>query len=125
MRSKEKTLSKELANLYMEVNGVKKVPSISLTANEAAANKKVPTNHKVLDTYFDKRTSFSPGVQLHSTMRFELFNFVDGKRSYYDIYKAIKAESLAAGNWYYGIPELDSVVKLLDANVESGALVLR
>jgi glutamyl/glutaminyl-tRNA synthetase len=54
----------------------------------------------------------------------EVFNFVDGKRSYYDIYKAVLAEILAAGNWYYGTITLDEVEKLLDANVASGALSL-
>lgn len=57
-------------------------------------------------------------------MRMEVFNFVDGKRSYYDIYKAVLAEILAAGNWYYGTITLDEVEKLLDANVASGALSL-
>ena len=57
-------------------------------------------------------------------MRMEVFNFVDGKRSYYDIYKAVLAESLYAGRWYYGTVTLDDVVKILDANVESGALTL-
>ena len=57
-------------------------------------------------------------------MRMEVFNFVDGKRSYYDIYKAVLAESLAAGTWYYGTVTLNAVVKLLDANVDSGALML-
>lgn len=57
-------------------------------------------------------------------MKMEVFNFVDGKRSYYDIYKAVLAEILAAGHWYYGTLTLSDVVKLLDANVESGALTL-
>jgi hypothetical protein len=52
-------------------------------------------------------------------------SFVDGKRSYFDIYKAVKAEALAAGKFYYGTVTLDDVVKVLDANVTSGALRLR
>ena len=57
-------------------------------------------------------------------MRMEVFNFVDGKRSYYDIFKAVLAESLAAGAWYYGDVTLDAIIKLLDANLDSGALIL-
>jgi hypothetical protein len=54
-----------------------------------------------------------------------VMNFVDGKRSYYDIYKAVKAESMAAGKFFYGTVTLEDVVKVLDANVESGALTLK
>jgi hypothetical protein len=125
MKSRQRVLMGELADFYKRKNGVDKVPTIKLSAEELAANKTVPGNHKVLDTYFEKRSGYLPGVNMHSTMRFELFNFVDGKRSYFDIYKALKAESLAAGTWYYGIITLDEVVKLLDSNVEKGALVLK
>jgi len=55
-------------------------------------------------------------------MRDEVFNFVDGRRSYYDIYKAVSAESRAAGSWYCGRVTLKDVVSLLDAAVETKAL---
>ncbi len=52
-------------------------------------------------------------------------SFVDGKRSYYDIYKAVKAEQLAAGKFFYGTVNIADVVKILEANVQSGALKLK
>ena len=58
-------------------------------------------------------------------MRDEVFNFVDGRRSYYDIYKAVYAESMAAGTWYYGTVTLGDVVSLLDAAVAAKALTLK
>jgi hypothetical protein len=58
-------------------------------------------------------------------MRSEVFNFVDGKRSYYDIYKAVFAEAAAAGSWYYGTVSLEDVVAVLDAAVKSEALALK
>ena len=58
-------------------------------------------------------------------MRDEIYNFVDGRRSYYDIYKAVYAESQAAGSWYYGTVSLADVAKLLDAAVEAEALTLK
>lgn len=58
-------------------------------------------------------------------MRDEVYYFVDGKRSYYDIYKAVRAEALAAGSWYYGEVRLEDVAGLLDAAVEKGALVVK
>jgi hypothetical protein len=125
MKSKEVILLNEAADYYKRINGVDKVPTIKLNPLESVASKKIATNHSVLDTYFEKRKGSVSGINLHPTMRFELFNFVNGKRSYYDIYKAVKAENLAAGTWYYGVVTLEDVIKLLDANVESGALLVK
>ena len=61
-------------------------------------------------------------------MRDEVFNFVDGRHSYYDIYKGVYAEAAAAGSWYYGTVTLgdDVVVALLDAAVrKTQALTLK
>jgi hypothetical protein len=124
MLSKEKTLMDELENLYTSKYGVRRTPNVKLNIQEQEADKKIPKNNPVLDDYFGKRKSNISGTNIHSTMRMEVFNFVDGKRSYYDIYKAVLAEILAAGHWYYGTLTLSDVVKLLDANVESGALHL-
>jgi hypothetical protein len=123
MLSKEKTLMDELENFYKS-KYYKRTPSTRLNEQESAADKKTPKNNPILNDYFENRTSNVSGIQIHSTMKMEVFNFVNGKRSYYDIYKAVLAEILAAGNWYYGTLTLSDVVKLLDANVESGALYL-
>ena len=125
MKLKQTVLLSELGEYYKRVNAVDKVPVIKLNTQELAASKKIVSNQPVLDTYFQKRESYTAGINLHPTMRFELFNFVDGKRSYYDIYKALKAEALSAGVWYYGTVTLEDVTKLLDVNVEKGALVVK
>lgn len=125
MKLKQAVLLSELGEYYKRVNAVDKVPVIKLNTQELAASKKIVSNQPVLDTYFQKRESYTAGINLHPTMRFELFNFVDGKRSYYDIYKALKAEALSAGVWYYGTVTLEDVTKLLDVNVGKGALVIK
>ena len=125
MKLKQAVLLSELGEYYKRVNAVDKVPVIKLNTQELAASKKIVSNQPILDTYFQKRESYTAGINLHPTMRFELFNFVDGNRSYYDIYKALKAEALSAGEWYYGTVTLDDVTKLLDVNVEKGALVVK
>lgn len=125
MQTKQQSLLNELTTHYKMINNTNQMTVFTLTAQELAASKKVPENHKVLDTYAEKRTSRVEGSILHSTMRAEVFNFVDGKRSYLDIYKAVKAESLAPGSWYYGTVLLDDVVKMLDKNVETGAMMLK
>lgn len=125
MQAKQQSLLNELTTHYKMINNTNQMTVFTLTAEELAASKKVPENHKVLDTYFEKRTSRVDGSILHSTMRAEVFNFVDGKRSYLDIYKAVKAESLSPGSWYYGTVLIDDVIKMLDKNVETGAMMLK
>ena len=91
----------------------------------AAARRKIPANAGTLDEYFARRDQVPPSPGLHGLMRAEVWNFVDGRRSYYDIYKAVRAEALAAGSWYYGTVSLDDVSALLDAAVQARVLTLR
>jgi hypothetical protein len=123
LQYKEEGMVSEVSNMF-STNHKAQPTKIDLSVQEIEATKKTPKNNAVLDDYFGKRKGGVRGVKIHSTMRMEVFNFVDGKRSYYDIYKAVLAESLAAGTWFYGVVTLDAVVKLLDANVDSGALML-
>lgn len=125
MKARQKGLFIEISDLYKRTNGIEKLPSLAPDETELAASKKIPVNHKVLDTYFEKRVRNADGTTLHPTMRTELLNFVDGKRSYFDIYKALQAEALAAGTWYYGTVKLQDVIKVLDANIEAGAMSLK
>jgi hypothetical protein len=125
MRSREAELSSELATFYRQLHGV--APRLAqLTADEQAARRKVPANVASLADYFQNRQRARPqGVRLHGLMRDEVFNFVDGRRSYHDIYKAVFAESQAAGSWYYGTVTLKDVVATLDAAVAAKALTLK
>jgi hypothetical protein len=118
---REKQLLTELAAYYQNRYG--KAPASSMTPAQTAAAKKVPANVPVLEEYFSKRRSVPTG--LHSHMSMATMSFVDGKRSYFDIYKAVKAENQAAGKFYYGTVTFDDVVKVLDGNVASGALTLK
>ena len=52
-------------------------------------------------------------------------NFVDGTRSYLDIYRAVRAEAQAAGEWYYGTVSASAVAAALDAAVNKGLIRLR
>jgi hypothetical protein len=102
-------------------------PKVALTGAETAASRKVPSNVASLDEYFTNRNKvpFAAGGRLHGLMRAEVYNFVDGRRSYYDIYKAVYAEAAAGGSWYYGAVTLEDVTRMLDAAVEAKALTLR
>jgi hypothetical protein len=118
---REKQLISELTAYYQNRHG--KTPVVAMTAEQTAASKKVPANAPTLEEYFSKRRNTPTG--LHSHMSMATMSFVDGKRSYFDIYKAVKAENLAAGKFYYGTVTFEDVVKVLDGNVTSGAIKLK
>ncbi|TAK59387.1 MAG: M28 family peptidase [Bacteroidetes bacterium] len=123
MKEKESGFLSDLTSYYKQLHN--KSPRITLSPEEKAAHKKVPVNNDTLLAYFENRDKASYSVKLHGLMQDEVLNFVDGKRSYYDIYKAVRAEQLAAGTWYYGTVTLEDVVKMLDAEVEAKAVWLR
>jgi hypothetical protein len=118
---REKQMLAELTAYYQNRYG--KAPALSMTPAQTAAAKKVPSNAPILEEYFSKRRNVPTG--LHSHMSMATMSFVDGKRSYFDIYKAVKAEAQAAGKFYYGTVAFDDVVKVLDGNVATGALILK
>lgn len=120
------TANGELGNFYRRLHGAPP-PAVTLTDAERAASRKVPANVASLSDYFARRSAVPNDARgrLHGLMRDEVYNFVDGRRSYYDIYKAVYAESQAAGTWYYGTVTLEDVVRLLDASVAAKALTLK
>jgi hypothetical protein len=124
MRSKEGEMTSDLQAYYRQLYGRAPQPT-RLSAEELAASRKVPANAAPLDLYFTNRDKVQIKSTLHSLMRSEVYNFVDGRRSYYDIYKAVYAEAAAGGSWYYGTVTLKDVVALLDAAVGTKALLLK
>ncbi|MCA1850302.1 MAG: hypothetical protein LC672_04445, partial [Acidobacteria bacterium] len=124
MSGKKEMLMSDLATFYRQLYGRAPKP-ISLSGEELAASRKIPANAASLNAYFENRGKVKFRGELHGLMRDEVFNFVDGKRSYYEIYKAAYAEAQAAGTWYYGSVTLKDVVGLLDAAVEAQALTLK
>jgi len=117
----------QLAAFYRQLYGAEPPAKATLTQAELAASRKVPANAAPLEQYFANRAKVpgSAAGKLHGLMRTEVYNFVDGRRSYYDIYRAVYAEAMAAGSWYYGTVTLEDVVRLLDAAVEARAVTLR
>jgi hypothetical protein len=58
-------------------------------------------------------------------MRFEVFNFADGKRSAWDVYEAVAAEALSAGAWYYGKVAAADVLDALERAAKAGAFTVK
>lgn len=117
-------MTADLETYYAQLRGRRHAP-IKLSAQESAAMKKIPRNAASVKDYFENRDKVRFRSNLHGLMRDEVFNFVVGKRSYYDIYKAVYAEAAAAGSWYYGTVTLKDVAGLLDAAVRAQALTLK
>jgi hypothetical protein len=116
-------LTADLETYYAQLRGARPA-AVKLNAEESAALKKIPQNAAIKD-YFANRDKVRFRTNLHGLMRDEVYNFVDGQRSYYDIYKAVYAEAAAAGSWYYGTVTLKDVSGLLDAAVQAQALTLK
>ncbi|MGI9104743.1 MAG: hypothetical protein ACR2G4_00690 [Pyrinomonadaceae bacterium] len=125
MKRKGAELAADLQTYYAQLRGGGRPAALKLTVEEQAAVRKVPQNAVSLKDYFENRDKVRYRTALHGLMRDEVFNFVDGRRSYYDIYKAVYAEAAAAGSWYYGTVTLQDVSGLLDAAVQSQALTLK
>jgi hypothetical protein len=118
-------LRRELDAFYLEMIRSKRLPEPALTSEEKEMAKRVPMNAGTLDEYFGRRGWAVDFPGLHPIMAKECYCFVDGTRSYLDIYRAVQAEALSAGAFYYGKVTPAAVRALLDAAVAKGVLKLK
>jgi hypothetical protein len=108
------------------------LPNIELSAEERAMADKVYVPLADPAAFEDalERTRPARGAPrardaLHPMLRFEALNFADGRRSAFEVYEAVAAEALSAGEWYYGKVTPAQVLAVLDAGTASGAFTLR
>jgi hypothetical protein len=57
-------------------------------------------------------------------MEFEVLNFADGTRTAWEVYEAVAAEALSAGEWYYGTVSPRDVLSVLDSAREAGVFTV-
>jgi hypothetical protein len=125
-------VSAALALLPSPEDAVKRVESLleplaAITLEspaELAGMSKVPTLVGDTQAYLDKRSALVRPAGLHPLMAFEALNFIDGRRSYTDIYHAVAAEADAAGEWYYGTVTIDDVTAYLDSAAKAGIVTV-
>ena len=103
---------------------IKKAPVV-LSPAEKELSLRVPINVGTLDEYFGKRGWYVTFPGLHSILAKECYCFVDGKRTGLDIFRAVHAEALSAGPFYYGTVAPETVLALLDDAVKKGVLIYR
>jgi len=118
-------LIQELDSVYLLASGEKRPPLPGLSAEEKEMATRIPVNIDSLDEYFKRRDVFVGSPELHPIMAKECYCFVDGKRSFLDIYRAVRAEALSGGEFYYGKVSMSSVKELLSGAVEKGILKLK
>jgi hypothetical protein len=100
-------------------------PAESASAAQTASPSRVPTLLDDVQGYLDKREKLQRPRTLHPLMAYEVLNFVDGHRSYGDIYRAVSAEADAAGSWYYGLVTAEDVTAYLDSAVKAGIVTVK
>jgi hypothetical protein len=115
----------ELEAAYLSLSGGKRPPSPIQTPAEKEMAARVPVNVDSPDEYFRRRGLSPAWPGLHPIMARECFGFVDGRRSFLDIYRAVHAEALSAGEFYYGKVTLEAVRGLLEDAVKRGALTIK
>jgi len=120
LRLTEVNHRKRVEEWYLALGGGKS-PN-PMTEREKNLAVKIPRAAGTLGEYFRNREAIEGPKGLHSLMGFEALNFMDGKRSILDIYRAVRAESLSAGEWYYGTVKLEDIEALFNAAVKEKAV---
>lgn len=98
---------------YVSLGGKK--TSLSLDERQKALAAKIPRNLGSPGDYMRHKEEIEEPKSLHGLMAWEALNFVDGKRSILDIYRAVRAQSQSAGEWYYGKVTLEDIEALFNA----------
>ncbi len=91
--------------------GGRKGPA-AMDERERTLASKVPKNLGTPGEYLRHKEQIEGPKGLHPLMKFEALNYVDGKRSIFEIYHIVRAESLSAGEWYYGTVKLEDIEEL-------------
>ncbi|HSB60360.1 MAG TPA: M28 family peptidase, partial [Vicinamibacteria bacterium] len=123
----EGSMARELDALersYTAMTG-KHPPNLDLTREERAMAAKVFVPVTDAGAFADAVEKAKPGSGLHAMMRFEALNFADGKRTAYEVYQAVAAEALSAGEWYYGKVEPADVLEALEQAAKAGAFTVK
>lgn len=97
----------------------------SLSTEERSLAGKVYAPVAGLGAWQDAMEKVKPVDGLHAMMRFEVYNFADGRRTGLEVYQSVAAEALSAGAWYYGEVRPADVREALERAVQAGAYTVR
>ena len=117
MKLTELNHRKRLEEWYTTLGGTR--PASALSEHEKQLAAKIPRPVGTLGEYLRNKAEIEGPKGLHGLMKWEALNYVDGQRSILDIYHAVRAESLSAGEWYYGTVKLEDIEELFNKAVEA------
>ena len=113
-------MTQALGDHYRMISGQAQLPAPpALTEEEKKMASQILELAVNVRDYLGKRRDV-PGFALHGLMKWEAMNFVNGRRSTLDIYRAVRAQAQAAGDWYYGKVTAKQIADLMDACVKAG-----
>jgi hypothetical protein len=101
------------------------VPNLAPSSEEQRMAEQVFVPVADIGASHDALQKVKPTDGLHAMMRFEVYNFADGRRSAWDVYEAVAAEALSAGEWYYGRVRPADVLDALEKAAAAGAFTVR
>jgi Zn-dependent M28 family amino/carboxypeptidase len=113
-----------LEKAYVGIAG-KNPPNLDLSKEEREMSGKVFVPVADLGTFADALEKVKPVAGLHSMMRFEVLNFADGRRNAFEVYQAVAAEALSAGEWYYSKVKPADVLEVLERAAKAGAFTVK
>jgi hypothetical protein len=114
-----------LAAFWASLTGQPTVPMVAPSRERQAQAEKVPVAVDDVKGFLERRGKIKRPDGLHPLMFYEAINFVDGTRTYFDVYRAVTAEADHVGSWYYGTVTFEDVASALDSAVEAGVLTLK
>jgi hypothetical protein len=100
-------------------------PNLDLSKEERAMAGKVFVPVADLVTADDALKKTKPASGLHPMMAFEVLNFADGRRNAHEVYEAVAAEALSAGEFYYGTVAPADVLETLERAARAGAFTVK
>jgi hypothetical protein len=100
-------------------------PHLQEKPNVGPEFSRIPTRTASIADYRNKEHDLKRPKGLHALMAFEALNFIDGKRTVWDIYAACRAESLAGGEWYYGKVTPELIKEYLDNAARLGLITMQ
>jgi hypothetical protein len=103
----------------------KNPPNVELSKVEREMAARIYTPTADLGTWLDAMDKLKSVDGLHSIMLFETYNFADGKRNASEVFEAVAAEALSAGEWYYGRVNSADVLEALERATKAGAFALK
>jgi len=124
LRSQEAARVEELGSFFKLKTGAPPPPLV-LDDKARDLSRKIPEFAASPKDYYPARLKMKAVPGLHRCLAIEALAFVDGRNSYLDIFNAVSAEVLTAGEHYYGKVTREMIEEFLTNALSVGIITLR